>query len=57
MKWGEQESTFDSLKELIDDYDIVRHEELPILGTENNSMNIVKTTAYEYNDKIETCVI
>ena len=57
MKWGEQESNFDSLKELIDDYDIVRHDEAPTLGTENNSMNIVKTTAYEYNDKIETCVI
>ena len=56
MKWGE-ESQYDSLKALIDDYDIVRHDEAPTLGTDNNSMNIVKTTAYEYNDKIETCVI
>lgn len=57
MKWGAQESQYDSLKELIDDYDIVRHEEAPKLGIEHNSTNIVKTTAYEYNDKIETCVI
>ena len=56
MKWGE-ESSYDSLKDLIDDYDIVRHEEAQTPGTENNTMNIVKRMAYEYNGNIETCVI
>jgi hypothetical protein len=57
MKWGE-ESQYDSLKDLIDDYDIVRREEAPKLEIEHKTtLNIVKTTAYEYNDHIESCVI
>lgn len=55
MKWGE-ETQYNPLKELIDDYEIIRHDDVPS-DVQTEAINVVKRTAYEYSDNIESCVI